>query len=458
VAKAGLTRRAALGGLAAAALPALWAAPARPQLRLEGLRGALDAGEAGLSPGGLDDQSAAFAQALARAEAAGQALFLPPGRYRLAGIELPAHTHLIGVPGRTVLEYGGGSFLMRARGSQLLRLEGMTLEGGGLPFDNAVIALLEATDAADVVLNDCAIVGSGDAGLALRNAAGRIERCRVSGAATVGIDVIQSRGMAVLDNVVSDCGNTGILVERYEPGSDDTIVRGNRVTEIRARSGGTGQYGNGINVSKANGVIVADNRIDNCDFSAIRCFSSDNNALTGNLLTRSGEMAIYVEFAFEGAVVADNLIDGAAFGISFANFAEHGGRLATCSGNIVRDISGVSRLPRGDDIVGTGIAAEADVAITGNVVEGAARGIQLGWGPYLRDVAATGNVVRGAEVGIGVSVVEGSGPALIAGNLISGSKRAAILGMRWREVASGDLASPGAQTFPGVTVSGNQVS
>ena len=97
-------------------------------------------------------------------------------------------------------------------------------------------------------------------------------------------------------------------------------------------------------------------------------------------------MALYVEFAFEGAIVANNLIDGGNGGISFANFFEHGGRLGVCSGNIVRNIRGGPTYPDGNLQIGAGIAAEADVAITGNVVEDAVWGLQLGWGPYLRDV------------------------------------------------------------------------
>src|SRR3712207_7483584 len=59
-----------------------------------------------------------------------------------------------------------------------------------------------------------------------------------------------------------------------------------------------------------------------------------------------------------------------------ANFMEHGGRLAVCSGNLVRNISGVSRLPRGDPLRrGAGIGAEADAAITGNTIENAQCGI-----------------------------------------------------------------------------------
>jgi uncharacterized secreted repeat protein (TIGR03808 family) len=168
-------------------------------------------------------------------------------------------------------------------------------------------------------------------------------------------------------------------------------------------------------------------------------------------------MALYVEFSFEGALVANNLVDGAAFGISLANFAEHGGRLAVVAGNVVRNISGVPRLPRGAPLVGTGISAEADTALTGNVVENAARGLSLGFGPYLRDVAATGNVIRATAIGIAVSVVEGAGPALITNNLITGATRGAILGMRWDAIATGELAEGAeAAAFPWLTIEGNR--
>jgi len=449
-----LDRRAFLAGvLGAAAAPIA----ARAQLGLDGFRGALTAFEAGLVTSSSSDKSLTFRAALDRAGDAGQALFLPPGRYEIAEVDLPPRTTLLGVPGETRLAFRGGKYMLRARNAAGLRMAGVTLDGGGLPLVETDIGLLDAETVDDLAVDDCRFVASSGAGLVVRNAAGRVTRSEVRDVRTVGMNVIQSRGMAVTDNIVAECGDTGILVSRYEPGSDDTIVRGNRVSAVRADSGGTGQYGNGINISKANGVIVADNRIDDCGFSAVRCFSADNVQVVGNTATRSGEMAIYVEFAFEGAVVSDNLVDGAAFGISLANFAEHGGRLAVCSGNLVRNISGVSRFPRGAPLVGTGISAEADAAITGNVVENSARGLSLGWGPYLRDVSATANVIRDVDVGVVVSVVEGVGPTLIADNLISGPREAAILGMRWSDVATGDLAREGAEQFAHLTLSGNRV-
>jgi uncharacterized secreted repeat protein (TIGR03808 family) len=448
----GITRRHLLGAGLAAALPV---GPAGAQALLDGLRGAMDAAQEGLRPGATSNQGVQLAAALAKASAAGQALFLPPGRYLVADVALPARTQMVGIPGETQLVFAGGASMLTARGAARLRLHGLTLDGGGLPIRAA--GLLEADTVEDLALDDCRILGSTAAGAVLRSCAGRVERCRIGGVRSVGINLQQSRGMSVAANVVADCGDTGILVQRDAEGPDGTIVTGNRVSFIRAESGGTGQYGNGINLAQANGVIVAGNRIDDCGFSAIRCFSSDDITVTGNIATRSGEMAIYVEFAFEGAVVSGNVIDEAAYGISFANFLEYGGRLAVCADNVIRNISGVPRLPRGDDpIVGVGIGAEADIAISGNVIENAEQGLELGWGEYLRDVSATGNVIRNSPVGIGVSVVPGAGAALIANNLITGATKGAILGMRWAEVATGDLAVSGAEAYPHLTLAANR--
>jgi uncharacterized secreted repeat protein (TIGR03808 family) len=446
------TRRAFVSAIGAAGIAAASPPVARAQTFWSG---AVDGAQAGLVPGSEEEQGVALGEALKRAENADLPLFLPPCRYRVATVDLPDRVHLIGIPGETRLVFAGGPYLLRAEGTRRLRIEGVALDGESLPLAEGIDALLDVYDVADLVLDDCQFIGSGASAATLRSVAGRVERSRFDGARTVGLELVEARGMIVRDNVATGCGDTGILVARYEEGADGTIVTGNRVTDIRAESGGTGQYGNGINLDKANGVVIANNRIDNCAFSAIRCFSSDALHIGGNVATRSGEMAVYVEFAFEGAIVANNVIDGGNGGISFANSFEHGGRLGTCSGNVVRNITGGPRYADGNPQIGAGISAEADIAVTGNVVEDAIWGISLGWGPHLRNVSAVGNVIRRADIGIAVSVVEGAGPALVADNLIAETRRGAILGARWEEPVTADLMD-GAADFPQLTVSGNR--
>ncbi|WP_161140271.1 TIGR03808 family TAT-translocated repetitive protein [Propylenella binzhouense] len=449
-----LSRRALVAGLC---LGPAAAGASSAGSRIADIRGTFDPGEA-VRPNAGRDQSAALRDALVRAEATGRPVFMPPGRYEIAEIDLTPSAHIIGIPGETRLVFGGGRHMLRAAHTRRCRLQGLSIEGGDRPLGGDVKALVDCRDVGDLAIDDCDVAASAGAGIALTGCAGRIEGTRVGAVRAAGIDLVDSRGLTVAGNVVADCGDGGILVQRLDAGADDTIVRGNRVSRIRARSGGTGQHGNGINLAKANGVVVADNRVDDCDFSAIRCFSSDNLQVTGNILTRSGETALYVEFAFEGAIVANNLVDDAAVGISFANFLEYGGRLGTCSGNVVRNIRGHTRLPNGGEPSGAGISAEADMAITGNVVENAWLGLQLGWGPYLRDVTATGNTIRRVRIGIAVSVVEGAGAALVANNLVSGATQGGILGMRWADAVTPDLAAAAAGAFPHLTIAANRVS
>jgi len=237
-----------------------------------------------------------------------------------------------------------------------------------------------------------------------------------------------------------------VQVWRWTPGDDGTIVTGNRVQRIAAKDGGSGQNGNGINVFRAHGVIVANNRIADCAFTAVRANSANNVQITGNNCQGCGEVAIYSEFSFEGAMIANNIVDTAATGISVTNFNQ-GGRIAVVAGNIVRNLSDI------------GISVEADTAANGNVIDGATRiGMLIGWGPYMRDVTATGNVIRRAPLGIGVSVADGAGSAVISDNLIAGADQGAIVGMRWDKPASGDLAETGAAKFPNLLVERNRVS
>src|SRR5690606_22783810 len=126
--------------------------------------------------------------------------------------------------------------------------------------------------------------------------------------------------------------------------------------------------------------------------------------INSNNCTGSGETAIYSEFAFQGAVINANVVDGAANGISMVNF-DKGGRMAVCSGNIVRNLSRSGPYAANPPGFGVGINVEADSTVTANVIEDApVFGMAIGWGPFMRNVVATGNVIRKAGTGIAVSV------------------------------------------------------
>jgi uncharacterized secreted repeat protein (TIGR03808 family) len=450
------TRRSLLlagAGLSAAA-PAAADAPA---FDLSLLRGGLDASGFGVSPGG-ENASRAFARMLGEAARGDMPVFLPPGSYRVADLELPARVRLHGVPGATRIVFAGGRSLFLGENLERFELCGVTLDGAGLPLGEGVGGLCDLRGVAALSIDGCTVEASAGHGVALRAAGGRIERSTIRDAADAGIYSEDGAGLAVTGNRIAGCGNGGILVHRQRPGEDNTLVCANRVERIGATFGGTGQHGNGINVFQADNVVVSGNHVADCAFSAIRSNAGGNVQIAGNTCLRSGEVAIYSEFGFQGAVIGGNVVDGAATGISVANFNE-GGRLAVVSGNLVRNLRREGPYAADPPGFGEGIYVEADAVVTGNVVENAPLyGLSIGWGPFMRDVVATGNVVRKARFGIAVTVVEGAGAALIADNVIAGSREAAVVGHRWAEIATGDLAREPDGRFAHLTVERNRVS
>jgi uncharacterized secreted repeat protein (TIGR03808 family) len=438
------------------------AMPAFAARRLAGIetaamRGSLNGVELGARPDALDDQSAAFARMLQQGSERDTQLFLPPGTYVVTNLSLPPRVRLIGVPGATRIVYGGDGHFLLADGSERLELAGIVLDGSDRPLGGQVKGLLDARGVGALAIENCEVAGSTKCGIALERADGRVVNSVISSAADAGIYSVEGKGLSITGNRVADCGNGGILVHRWQAGEDGTIVSGNRVERILARSGGTGQNGNGINVFRAGNVIVQGNSIADCAFSAIRANRSSNIQIASNNCRRSGETAIYSEFEFEGAVISGNIVDGGANGISIVNFNK-GGRMAVCSGNLVHNLVDKGPYPADPPGFGTGISVEADTAVTGNVVEGAPLyGIQIGWGPFMRNVTATGNVIRNSGTGIAASVVEGTGSAVITDNTIDGTARGAVVGYRWGDPATGDLAAGAVNGFRNLTVERNQV-
>ena len=423
------------------------------------LRGSVNAAEFGLLPGTIDDQSHLLQTALNRAAEDDKPIFLPPGTYFVSNITLPARTRLSGVAGATRLVFAGGGHFLFSENARHVELNGLVIDGANRGVESYAEASLRISNADHAVIENCQILGSVEKGIHIDRSRGRIARSSVTGAGgDCGIYALENRGLSITDNEVSACSNGGILVHRWQAGEDGTIVTGNRVFNIGALNGGTGQWGNGINVFRAHSVMIANNHIGDCAFSAIRSNAGSNVQITGNHCLRSGETAIYSEFEFVGAMIANNVVDGGARGISITNFMQ-GGRMAVCSGNLIRNIRTTAPYVDPDHPFGDGISAEADTTITGNVIENAERfGLMLGWGPYLRDVVATSNVIRGSQTGVYVSVVEGSGNTVISDNIISGSSKGAVVGYRWKDAVTGDLTRDGNEHFDHLAIERNRIS
>jgi uncharacterized secreted repeat protein (TIGR03808 family) len=416
-----------------------------------------DATQYGVRPGSPDDQTRALQRAIDEAARAQAPLALPPGIYRTGMLRLQNGTQLVGVRGATRLVFTGGASMLQSEGAGSIGLTDITLDGGGIPLPTRR-GLVHCTGGRDIRIVDCEITGSGGNGIWFENCSGEVSGNIISKIAVTGITSFDAQGLLVSRNTIIGTNDNGIEILRHAIGDDGTLVVDNRIEDIKAGPGGSGQYGNAINAFRAGNVIVRGNRIRNCDYSAVRGNSASNIQITGNSVSGVREVALYSEFAFEGAVIANNTVDGAALGVSVCNFNE-GGRIAVVQGNIIRNL--LPKRPIGtapDDDAGIGIYVEADTSVTGNVIENAPSfGIIAGWGKYLRDVVISGNVIRNAFVGVGVSVTPGAGTALVNNNMISQTPRGAVVGLDHARPITPDLSSEGAQRFAQVVVGTNAV-
>ena len=419
-------------------------------------RTAIDGSSLGLRPNAAEDQSKAFQHAIDVAAAARAVLHITPGFYRAGALRLPPYARIAGVPGATRIVMSAGPSILAATGSDHIAVSGLVLDGGDIPVPQRR-ALLQVTQGRSVRITECEMINAGRNGITLEAVEGEVSGNTVS-AGDVAIFSIDARGLRIVGNTVRGAGNNGIAIWRTYAGDDGTLVVDNRVEGISNKSGGSGEYGNGISVFRADNVIVRGNRIRKAAYSAVRGNKASNLQIVGNTCTGLGEVALYAEFGFQGAVIANNVVDGAAIGVSVTNFNE-GGRLAVVQGNLIRNLT--SHRPNGvdaDDDAGIGIGVEADTVVTGNVIESAPHvGIAVGWGPYLRDVAVTSNMIRDADFGITVSVVPGAGTAMVADNLISDTRRGAIVGMEWKKPVTGDLSKDGASRYAQLSIGNNRV-
>jgi uncharacterized secreted repeat protein (TIGR03808 family) len=445
-----------LVGASAGAL-ALPAEPARAASLISTL--GRDATQYGVKPNSPDDQTRALQRAIDEAARAHMPLALPPGVYRTSMLHLAEGSQLIGVRGATRLVFTGGApSLLLSEGASHLGLTGLSLDGASIPLPPRR-GLIHCLGGQDVRIIDCEIANAGGAGIWFEQVSGDVSGNIITSIASTAIVSFDARGLIVSRNTILGTNDNGIEILRTAIGDDGSMVLDNRIENIKAGPGGSGQYGNAINAFRAGNVIVRGNRIRNCDYSAVRGNSASNIQISGNSVSDVREVALYSEFSFEGAVIANNTVDGAAFGVSVCNFNE-GGRIAVVHGNIIRNL--IPKRPIGtapDDDDGSGIYVEADTAVSGNVIENApAYGIVAGWGKYLREVVISGNVIRTALAGIGVSVVPGAGTALVSNNMISGTPRGAVVGLDHIRPVTSDLTEDGAQRYAQLTISSNAVT
>ena len=410
----------------------------------------------GLEPNASHDQTQRLQAAIDATAPAGAPLWIAAGTYFFRSLTLPPAARIVGVPGVSVLRAMAGGTGITGVGADDIWLEGLVLDGDLHAYpDFNRRGLIALRDCSRLTLRDLTVRNTVGHAVSLVRSAGRLHMSNFHHAGQSGIFALDSAGLEIAANTVTDCANNAILVWREKAGDDGTIVSGNRIARIAAAAGGSGQNGNGINVFRAGGVLVTQNRIEDCAFTAIRGNAASNIQMVANSCARLGEVALYAEFGFEGALIASNLVDTAAAGISVTNFNE-GGRLAIVQGNIVRNLARREHEP--EDKRGEGIAVEADAVVSANVVENApTAGIVVGWTRWMREVVVTSNLIRQARIGVAVTGDPSAGSVLVTANMISGARDGAIRAMIRHAPYGPDLATTTTETAR-VAIHGNAVS
>lgn len=449
---------AALAGPRKAQAPATPAAAKSPSPKTQAARPAAAAASSGtgLVPDLPADQSRALQALIDSAAERRVPLVLPPGRFRVGQIVLRSGTRLIGTNGGTILDYIGGPAFLSAANADGLAIADIVIDGASLALDaERSDGLLRLDDCPGLAIRNVAFRNGLINGLSLKGCSGAVTDCTFETFSQAAIRSLDGAGLEILHNRIARCGNNGIQVWRETAGEDGTIIAMNRIDGVESKAGGTGENGNGISVFRAGGVIVSGNRITRCAYSAIRGNSASNILMTGNSCAHLGEVALYAEFAFEGAVISSNIVEDAASGIEVTNFND-GGRLAIVQGNLLRRLR--RREKEAVDTRGDGIGVEADCVVTGNVIEDAPNaGIVVGWGQFMRNCQVSQNLVRNARYGILVTSDPGAGACLVATNMFSGIKEGAIRLMDHGVPQGADLALKA--PAPGrLTITGNMVA
>jgi uncharacterized secreted repeat protein (TIGR03808 family) len=440
---------------------------------------AINAADHGLRRDG-GDMTAPLQAAFRAGIEAGRPVFMEPGVYEAGDLVIDGPLALLGAPGGATLRLrAGAGSLLRIAHAGPVKLDGLGFDGGRQGLSGGRSGALLAAEAANghvmLGIGNCTFANSGGSALSLRRASGEVRGCTITGCADAAIFSLDARELLIADNRVHDCGNNGILVWRSRRGEDGTCLRGNRISAIHARDGGSGQNGNGISIFRADGVTVEGNRIEDCEFSAIRANASSSVVISANACRNLREVAIYFEHTggaeakgAQAAVISGNLVENCAHGISLTNF-DNAARLASCTGNLVRRCTVRRGAP---DARGVGISAEADTIISGNTVEDAEiYGIVLGTGDFTRNVSAAGNIVVNndgnltTQAGICVSGSPRAGAQLVSANLIRMKpSRGSAYGLVALDgagaiVMAGPFPQPvTADVFPGIAVSGNSIS
>jgi len=178
-------------------------------------------------------------------------LFLPPGVYATSRLRLRSGTHIVGVPGRSILRghtKSGG--LLGIAAAKDVRIEGLVLDGRSGSSDGAVLV---ATEVEQLEVVKCTVLGASGDGLALGRVSGRIADCDVSGCRNKALVAEDPRGLEVARDRIHDCGDIGVLVRRSNAGeTGSALIAENVIDRVATGIAVDGQVGARLAVVQAN--------------------------------------------------------------------------------------------------------------------------------------------------------------------------------------------------------------
>lgn len=448
-----MTRRAFLSGFLTAGTILGQSVPPLAAQAVDGL----SAREFGITPGG-GDQTAQVQRLLDTAARSYRTALLPAGDIAVSSLVLPEGVRVVGAGAATRLIQTGRGPMVTGRGLVSAELADMALVGSeGRSPSEAGLGLVDLRQVNWARLTGLTLSGALADGVYMEQCGGTVSDCRIEACGRFGVFSMEGDRLIISRNTVRQCANGGIILHRWQVGPEGARIIGNRISDIGAAAGGTGQWGNGINIYLGRDVQISRNHISRCAFSAMRANSAHDFSMHDNQCFESGEMAIFAEFAWSNGTITRNLVDGAANGISATNFNDggHGGLIAD---NHVRNLRLTGPYEPDAPGFGIGISAEADCEVVHNTVENAPRiGLLAGWGPYLRNCTLRNNLVRSAGLGIGISVADGAGRVTVDGNRIVDTQTA-IAGMRWADIVTQDLARRPQAAPATITLGTNQIA
>lgn len=402
-------------------------------------------------------------------------LHIAAGTYTFTGLTITGPVKIYGTKGSTILKPPAGA-TVAARiaigsspaGSRItdVMLEGLTIQGLDLPITgNAFgtpLGLVHAVKVDRLVVSDCYVGQSQGSGIQANECAGLIDNNEFWNCRT-GVGLSLCVGMVVERNYIRDSKDNGINVSRVSPPNytaasfDGAIIRANRIFTVDNATGGSGEFGNAIICTLAQGVSVMDNITSNTRYSGIRLNACAHSIVANNQILSARETGLFVEClgpdatGYTGITVTGNTLEKVGVGISVVN-SDNGARRVTVTGNSVSNLradtfvqwSSPDRNPANaytttNFAIGIMVAG-TDIVVQGNTVEGKPAadstprmGVYLystgDWNPATNSVRSqtsaasilANNIIKSCPTGIGYVDQDQRGYAEVSGNIIIGA-------------------------------------